>query len=116
MAGVPKIMQAMLDDVAPYLTGGKIVFSRTLKLSYIGESWAADVLRDLDNVYHDLSFGSYPFGLYSQQEYGTQLVVRGQNKLRLDAAFLELIEGLKPVLLRALEKNINANMLETIDP
>ncbi|EGF90146.1 putative molybdopterin binding domain protein [Asticcacaulis biprosthecium C19] len=97
MAGVPKIMTAMLEDVAPRLRTGRQVLSRTLKLSYVGESWAADVLRDIDSRYPDLSLGSYPYGLLPG-EFGTHLVVRGQDERSLDAATSELISRLEPIV------------------
>ena len=104
MAGVPKIMQAMLDDVAPRLVTGAPVRSRTLKLSYVGESWAADVLRSINQTYPQLSLGSYPFGLGIDGEYGTQLVVRGRDYEAVDAATLALLDGLAPVVERARQK------------
>jgi molybdenum cofactor synthesis domain-containing protein len=97
MAGVPKIMTAMLDDVAPRLRTGRQVLSRTIKLSYVGESWAADVLRDIDSRYPGLSLGSYPYGLLPG-EFGTHLVVRGQDESSLDAATTELIARLEPIV------------------
>ncbi|MEI9904273.1 MAG: hypothetical protein WDN06_10025 [Asticcacaulis sp.] len=84
MAGVPKIMTSMLEDVAPRLRAGHRVLSRTLKLAYVGESWAADILRDIDHRYPDLSLGSYPFGMLPG-EFGTHLVVRGQDQKSVDA-------------------------------
>ena len=107
MAGVPKIMAAMLNDVEPRLRKGHVVHSRTLKLSEIGESWAADVLKALDDAYDDLSFGSYPFGPNAEGIFGTHLVIRGKDNARLDQALAELKLALVPVLTtaRALRPN-----------
>ncbi len=104
MAGVPKIMTAMLEDVAPRLRAGHRVLSRTLKLAYVGESWAADILRDIDHRYPDLSLGSYPFGMLPG-EFGTHLVVRGQDQKSLDAAMNELIRALEPVVEESRARN-----------
>ena len=98
LAGVPKIMAAMLNDVEPRLRKGHVVKSRTLRLSEIGESWAADLLKALDDAYDDLSFGSYPFGPNAEGIFGTHLVIRGKSEARLDQALAELKLGLKPVL------------------
>jgi len=111
LAGVPKIMEAMLDDVAPYLKGGPLVQSKSLTLNYIGESWAADALRMVADDYPQLSLGSYPFGLYSQDIYGTELVVRGRDGDLVTKAHQELRQLLAPVLEKALEKNPKAQIL-----
>jgi len=98
LAGVPKIMEAMLEDVAPRLRTGARVLSRTVKLSYVGESAAADALREINERYPDLSLGSYPYGLSLNGEFGTQLVVRGRDAGQLDAATNELKAALVSVV------------------
>ncbi len=111
MAGVPKIMTAMLDDVAPRLETGRRTLSRTVKLAYVGESWAADVLRDLDARYPDVSLGSYPYGL-AQGEFGTHLVLRGQNEESLSSAVRELKAALEPIVADGRTRNALAAMEE----
>ncbi|WP_295224466.1 molybdopterin-binding protein [uncultured Brevundimonas sp.] len=95
MAGVPKIMQAMLEDVAPRLRTGAIVHVQTLKVTGVGEGAVADVLRAAANQRRDLSFGSYPFGHGSIGEIGTQLVIRGRDADQVDAAAHDLIAELR---------------------
>lgn len=95
MAGVPKIMQAMLEDVAPRLRTGAIVHAQTLKVSGVGEGSVADVLRAAANKRRDLSFGSYPFGHGGLGEIGTQLVIRGRNADQVTAAAHDLIAELR---------------------
>lgn len=95
MAGVPKIMQGMLEDVAPRLRTGAIVYAQTLKVSGVGEGAVADVLRAAANQSRDLSFGSYPFGHGGSGEIGTQLVIRGRNADQVDAAAHDLIAELR---------------------
>lgn len=112
MAGVPKIMEAMLEDVAQRLKTGQKVHARTLRLRYIGESWAADILRELAQANEQLSLGSYPYGLYNAGEFGTQLVVRGRDQVALDAAFSRLQNGLQPVLENALLRYPEAEISE----
>ena len=112
MAGVPKIMEAMLEDVAPRLRKGQQVLSRTIKLSFVGESYAADVLREIDARYPDLSLGSYPFGLSSDGAYGTNLVVRGQEASTVEAAIVELKAALVGVVEAALPRNPRASFEE----
>ena len=112
MAGVPKIMQAMLEKVAPRLRTGRQPASRTLKLTFIGESWAADALRDVAQRYPDLSLGSYPFGLSTDGAFGTQLVVRGLDPEAVDTATAELQAALQPVLTEAQSRNPQAALEE----
>ncbi|EAQ25205.1 competence/damage-inducible protein A [Roseovarius sp. 217] len=87
MAGVPAIFQAMLASVLPTLTGGAPILSQTLEIRR-GEGDIAGPLSDLAERYPDLSIGSYPF--IRDGCYGAQIVMRGQDGARLDAAISEL--------------------------
>ena len=86
MAGVPKIMTAMLEDVAPRLRTGAVVHSRTLRVTGVGEGAVAEMLGAAARAERGLSFGSYPFGAGSTGEIGTNLVVRGRDGAGVDAA------------------------------
>jgi molybdenum cofactor synthesis domain-containing protein len=86
MAGVPKIMTAMLEDVAPRLRRGAVVHARTLRVSGVGEGAVADILRAAARAEREVSFGSYPFGHGSVGEIGTNLVLRGRDEARVEAA------------------------------
>jgi len=90
MAGVPKIMTAMLEDVAPRLRTGAVVHARTLKVTGVGEGAVADILSAAAKAERGLSFGSYPFGAGTSGEIGTNLVVRGRDAAVLDAAVAAL--------------------------
>jgi molybdenum cofactor synthesis domain-containing protein len=90
MAGVPKIMTAMLEDVAPRLRTGAVVHSRTLRVTGVGEGAVADVLSAAARANRGLSFGSYPFGHGSVGEIGTNFVVRGREEAAVDAAAARL--------------------------
>lgn len=87
MAGVPSIFQAMLASILPTLTGGAPVLSQTLEIQR-GEGDIAGPLGELAARYGDLSIGSYPF----QRDgcYGANIVIRGQDGARIDAAMAEL--------------------------
>lgn len=99
MAGVPKIMEAMLQDVAPRLKSGTVTHSRILRLQGCGEGAIAEVLQAVAARYPDLSFGSYPFGINgpigTQSEVGTELVIRAKDSAKLDLAEHELSEELR---------------------
>ena len=94
MAGVPKIMTAMLEDVAPRLRTGAVVHSRTLRVTGVGEGSVADVLAEAARANRELSFGSYPFGHGSVGEIGTNLVVRGRDGAAVTAATAALAQAL----------------------
>jgi len=98
MAGVPKIMEAMLDDVAPRLKTGAPVHNRSLRVTGVGEGAVADILRAAAEARPGLSFGSYPFGFGAGQdpsEVGTQLVIRGRDQAEVDAAEHDLSDELR---------------------
>ncbi len=94
MAGVPKIMTAMLEDVAPRLRTGAVVHSRTLRVTGVGEGSVADILAAAAKANRELSFGSYPFGHGSVGEIGTNLVVRGRDESAVQAALDRLAADL----------------------
>src|SRR3989344_3985157 len=61
MAGVPKIMTAMLEDVAPRLRTGAVVHARTVRVTGVGEGSVADILGAAARANRTISSGSYPF-------------------------------------------------------
>lgn len=87
MAGVPAVFQAMVASVLPTLTGGAPLLSQTLRLMR-GEGEVAEGLGALAARYPDLSMGSYPF--QRDGAYGTNIVIRGTDGARVDAAMAEL--------------------------
>ncbi len=97
MAGVPKIMTAMLEDVAPRLRTGTVVQARTVRVTGVGEGAVAHILGDMARAQKDLSFGSYPFGAGSDGEIGTNLVIRGRDAAAVDTA----VEALRTALAEA---------------
>jgi molybdenum cofactor synthesis domain-containing protein len=83
MAGVPKVMNAMMDAIAPQLSGGVVVQSRTVRFEG-GEGDIAKPLKDIQEKWPMLSVGSYPFE--SERGFSTNLVLRGRNEAALVAA------------------------------
>ncbi|AQR61094.1 competence/damage-inducible protein A [Brevundimonas sp. LM2] len=94
MAGVPKIMTAMLEDVAPRLRRGAVVHAQTLRVTGVGEGDIAATLAEAARTEPELSFGSYPFGAGSQGEIGTHLVIRGRDAATVERAVGSLAERL----------------------
>jgi molybdenum cofactor synthesis domain-containing protein len=83
MAGIPKIFQAMFEASKKELKTGCKITSREIKIT-LTESVIAKDLTDLQNKYHQIAMGSYPF------DGGTSLVFRGFNKEILEEAFLKM--------------------------
>jgi molybdenum cofactor synthesis domain-containing protein len=88
MAGVPKIFEAMVASVMPTLKGGAPLVSQTYLINR-GEGTVAEPLRALADAYSDLSLGSYPF--QKDGAFGTNIVIRGADGARVDAAMSELM-------------------------
>ena len=88
MAGVPRIMQAMLDHILGVIEAGKPILSNTVACS-LQESVLAEDLRGLQDRYGDIQIGSYPH--YRGGALGLSLVMRGTNSRSLEQATDELI-------------------------
>jgi len=102
MAGVPKIMQAMLEDVRPRLKTGAATVSRTLKVEGLGEGVLSAPLERVAQAYPQLSLGSYPFGS-GTAGFGANLVVRGRDASAVAAAVDALKTALAEVGVNAAE-------------
>jgi len=61
MAGVPRIMRAMLEDIPHRIEGGQQVLSISIDAPNIGEGDAAGPLSQIADAHPDVSIGSYPF-------------------------------------------------------
>ncbi len=87
MAGVPKVMQAMMDEIAPSLSRGAPVQSRAINFQG-GEGDVAKPLGDIQKRYPDVAIGSYPFETPSG--FATNLVLRSRDIETLEKAFSEV--------------------------
>jgi len=76
MAGIPSVMQAMLDEVAPTLETGIPLISETVVVNH-REGDVAAPLRAIQEAAPDVQIGSYPF--FENGIYGTRVVVRGRD-------------------------------------
>jgi molybdenum cofactor synthesis domain-containing protein len=83
MAGVPMVMQVMLDSLTGRLQGGATMQSRTVT-AQIGEGTIAEKLGELQQRYPDVGIGSYPY--YRGKVFGTSIVMRGIDSSLLDRA------------------------------
>lgn len=91
MAGVPAVFQAMLASVLPSLTAGSPLLSQSLRVLR-AEGDMAEQLAALADRYADLSIGCYPF--HKDGVFGANVVVRGADGVRIDAAMAELAREL----------------------
>lgn len=87
MAGVPKIMQAMMDHIAPSLAGGDVVLSETVSFDK-PESEMAGILAELQDKYPDVEIGSYPN--YRDGKPSLNVVLRSTDAGKLGVAVREL--------------------------
>ena len=92
MAGVPMIFQAMLAGLLPGLASGRAVVSRSLPVTR-PEGDIAAPLGQVARDFPDLSIGSYPW--FRDGTYGTNIVVRGTDPARVDAALDRLSTALE---------------------
>ncbi len=88
LAGVPMVMQAMLEGLKPELVGGETMLSRAVA-SYIGEGNMAAGLAALQDKYSALDIGSYPF-YKAGNRFGTTIVLRHTDGDLLDEAVQEV--------------------------
>jgi molybdenum cofactor synthesis domain-containing protein len=83
MAGVPVIMRAMLEALAPTLRGGRKVMSVTVRAA-VGEGTVGGPLGRLQEEYPDVKMGSYP--QMGRDRVMTELVLRSSDTQRLEEA------------------------------
>jgi molybdopterin-biosynthesis enzyme MoeA-like protein len=84
MAGVPSIMQAMLDAAAPKLQTGVRMISETIK-GDVREGDIGTELGEIAKAHPNVSIGSYPF-FDEKTGPNTNLVIRSRDSGHLAAA------------------------------
>jgi molybdenum cofactor synthesis domain-containing protein len=95
LAGVPMVMRAMMEALAPELPRGRTVQSVTLEAD-VAEGLIAPGLAEVQKAHRDVAIGSYPF--YREgaaKPFGAQLVVRGRDELAVEAAASALEQMLR---------------------
>jgi molybdenum cofactor synthesis domain-containing protein len=92
LAGVPEVMQVMLDDVTPLLATGSKLLTATVWLA-CAEGEVADLFAAHQQTFPDVAMGSYPS--FSEGRVSTQLVLRSTDSARLAAARQDLEVKLK---------------------
>lgn len=84
MAGVPAVMQAMLDDIAPRLHSGTKMLTRNIDAQGMPEGLYASALGEIATRYPGLSIGSYPS--FQGGSFRNQIVIRSKEAELLDEA------------------------------
>lgn len=92
MAGVPSVFEAMVASVLPKISGGAPLLSQSLRVMR-GEGEIAAPLAALAAEFSDLSIGCYPF--QKDGVFGANIVVRGSDGARVDAAITSLSRELE---------------------
>jgi molybdenum cofactor synthesis domain-containing protein len=77
MAGVPSVMQAMLEEVAPLLSKGPLTIAETIEVGNLPEGTYAAELAAVALSNPALSIGSYPSVI--DGKFHNQIVVRGKD-------------------------------------
>ena len=89
MAGIPLIMQGMLEGARKHLKGGDVIKSLSIDV-FTPESNVAEDLTKLQDKYTDIEIGSYPFT--KENRFGTSLVLRSKDEHLLEECKLELLK------------------------
>jgi len=87
MAGIPKVMNAMMEEVAPRLERGTPVISHMVTIQG-GEGDVAKPLKEIQDRFPQVIIGSYPFE--SPQGFATNLVLRSREQASLASAVNEV--------------------------
>jgi molybdenum cofactor synthesis domain-containing protein len=97
MAGVPKIMQSMFNNILPHLEGGEKQLSKAVS-AYATEGMFASELAALAAQHPKVKIGSYPFAEKdgAKDKLGVTLIARAADASALDAAY----SGMKTLLLK----------------
>jgi molybdenum cofactor synthesis domain-containing protein len=95
MAGVPSIMQAMLDEAAPKLQTNAKMLSETIRAD-LREGDIGTELGAIARAHPEVSIGSYPF-FDEQRGPNTNVVVRARDPQKLAAACAAVQEMLQEV-------------------
>jgi molybdopterin-biosynthesis enzyme MoeA-like protein len=91
MAGVPAIMQAMMDEVVKMLPASAPVLSVTIEAGR-GEGDIAVPAADVQKAHPKVRIGSYPY--HDGKRFTTRLVLRSRDTAALTAAKAAMEEAL----------------------
>jgi len=85
LAGVPKIMRGMLEDIADRIEGGQPTQTASVSFAGLREGDMADQLGALQESHAEVSIGSYPY-FEEDGARGVNVVVRSRDADALESA------------------------------
>ena len=88
MAGVPKVFEAMVQEIILSLGSKNPILSKTLKI-FKTESEISERLRNYADKYKEISIGSYPFK--NSGKFGVEIVIRHTDRILLNKVFNEIL-------------------------
>ena len=92
MAGIPSIMQGMLEGAKAFLKIGNKMTSKSIDV-FMPESYVAEELSKMQDNYPEVEIGSYPFN--KEGRFGTSLVMRSANLDILERCASDVAEMVK---------------------
>ena len=92
MAGIPSIMQGMLEGAKAFLKIGNKMTSKSIDI-FMPESYVAEELSKMQDNYPEVEIGSYPFN--KEGQFGTSLVMRSANLDILERCASDVAEMVK---------------------
>jgi molybdenum cofactor synthesis domain-containing protein len=92
MAGIPLIMQGMLEGAKAFLKAGNKMTSKSIDV-FMPESYVAEELSKMQDNYPEVEIGSYPFN--KEGQFGTSLVMRSANLDILELCASDVAEMVK---------------------
>ena len=92
MAGIPSIMQGMLEGAKAFLKIGNKMTSKSIDV-FMPESYVAKELSKMQDNYPEVEIGSYPFN--KEGQFGTSLVMRSANLDTLESCASDVAEMVK---------------------
>ena len=84
LAGVPAVMQAMLDFATKTMKTGAVMLVETIEAGGVPEGRYGEPLSAIAAAHPDVSIGSYPS--FRDGRFNNQIVVRGKNEEAVAAA------------------------------
>lgn len=93
LAGVPRIMQAMLDAILNKLDFGQPILSQEVHAN-VGEGEIAAALEKIQLAHPEVAIGSYPQDIGStRSDYRVVFVVRGLNSIELSEVCDQILQA-----------------------
>ena len=84
MAGVPSVMQVMLDSAAKGLETGEKIIAETIEAGGVPEGRYGTALGEVAAAHPEVTIGSYP--AFLDGKFRNQIVVRGKDAAKIAAA------------------------------